>query len=99
MAAAVAATVRDPGTPALTRHPGTDPAPPALTRPPPASYPPSSRRYRDLHTFELQAPTRLIEWARGDRECELGSAEGSRGTGLQPGGLRSLWPAGGEKEA
>ncbi|NWS09740.1 WDR73 protein, partial [Pachyramphus minor] len=23
--------------------------------------------YRDLHTFELQAPTRVIEWARGSR--------------------------------
>nr|XP_014122638.1 WD repeat-containing protein 73 isoform X1 [Zonotrichia albicollis] len=32
----------------------------------------SLRLYRDLHTFELQAPTRLIEWARGDRVCVAG---------------------------
>ncbi|NXF13551.1 WDR73 protein, partial [Smithornis capensis] len=28
--------------------------------------------YRDLHAFELQAPTRLIEWARGNRVCVAG---------------------------
>ncbi|NXK28638.1 WDR73 protein, partial [Arenaria interpres] len=28
--------------------------------------------YGDLHTFELQAPTRLIEWARGNRVCVAG---------------------------
>ncbi|NXQ23593.1 WDR73 protein, partial [Alaudala cheleensis] len=28
--------------------------------------------YRDLHTFELQAPTRLIEWTRGNRVCVAG---------------------------
>ncbi|NXP17082.1 WDR73 protein, partial [Scytalopus superciliaris] len=28
--------------------------------------------YRELHTFELQAPTRLIEWARGSRVCVAG---------------------------
>ncbi|XP_066196730.1 WD repeat-containing protein 73 isoform X2 [Sylvia atricapilla] len=32
----------------------------------------SLRLYRDLHTFELQAPTRLIEWARGSRVCVAG---------------------------
>ncbi|KAM7065724.1 PREDICTED: WD repeat-containing protein 73 isoform X2 [Sturnus vulgaris] len=32
----------------------------------------SLRLYRDLHTFELQAPTRLIEWARGNRVCVAG---------------------------
>ncbi|OWK62732.1 WD repeat-containing protein 73 [Lonchura striata] len=32
----------------------------------------SLQLYRDLHTFELQAPTRLIEWARGDRVCVAG---------------------------
>ncbi|NXW66444.1 WDR73 protein, partial [Eurystomus gularis] len=28
--------------------------------------------YRDLHAFELQAPTRLIEWAPGNRICVAG---------------------------
>ncbi|NWR89713.1 WDR73 protein, partial [Furnarius figulus] len=28
--------------------------------------------YRELHTFELQAPTRLIEWAHGSRVCVAG---------------------------
>lgn len=51
--------------------PGTATAPP-----PPPSHPSSPRRYRDLHTFELQAPTRLIEWARGNRECGAGKAPG-----------------------
>ncbi|XP_014815027.1 PREDICTED: WD repeat-containing protein 73 isoform X3 [Calidris pugnax] len=32
----------------------------------------SLRLYGDLHTFELQAPTRLIEWARGNRVCVAG---------------------------
>ncbi|XP_031953802.1 WD repeat-containing protein 73 isoform X1 [Corvus moneduloides] len=32
----------------------------------------SLRLYRDLHTFELQAPTRIIEWARGSRVCVAG---------------------------
>ncbi|XP_032535083.1 WD repeat-containing protein 73 isoform X1 [Chiroxiphia lanceolata] len=32
----------------------------------------SLRLYRDLHTFELQAPTRVIEWARGSRVCVAG---------------------------
>ncbi|XP_039913047.1 WD repeat-containing protein 73 isoform X2 [Hirundo rustica] len=32
----------------------------------------SLRLYRDLHTFELQAPTRLIEWACGNRVCVAG---------------------------
>ncbi|XP_053790039.1 WD repeat-containing protein 73 isoform X2 [Vidua chalybeata] len=32
----------------------------------------SLRLYRDLHTFELQAPTRLIEWARGNHVCVAG---------------------------
>ncbi|XP_051464724.1 WD repeat-containing protein 73 [Apus apus] len=32
----------------------------------------SLRLYQDLHTFELQAPTRLIEWARGNRVCVAG---------------------------
>ncbi|XP_023799960.1 WD repeat-containing protein 73 isoform X1 [Cyanistes caeruleus] len=32
----------------------------------------SLRLYRDLHTFELQAPTRLIEWAPGNRVCVAG---------------------------
>ncbi|NXM76662.1 WDR73 protein, partial [Serilophus lunatus] len=31
--------------------------------------------YRDLHTFELQAPTRVIEWARGSRVCVAGYGE------------------------
>ncbi|KAM9263218.1 integrator complex assembly factor WDR73 [Cariama cristata] len=32
----------------------------------------SLRLYEDLHTFELQAPTRVIEWARGNRVCVAG---------------------------
>ncbi|XP_074672686.1 integrator complex assembly factor WDR73 isoform X2 [Strix aluco] len=32
----------------------------------------SLRLYQDLHTFELQAPTRVIEWARGNRVCVAG---------------------------
>ncbi|XP_071421182.1 WD repeat-containing protein 73 [Pithys albifrons albifrons] len=32
----------------------------------------SLRLYRELHTFELQAPTRVIEWARGSRVCVAG---------------------------
>ncbi|KAM9389135.1 integrator complex assembly factor WDR73 [Phaethornis superciliosus] len=32
----------------------------------------SLRLYRDLHSFELQAPTRLIEWAPGNRVCVAG---------------------------
>lgn len=78
--------------PPVPRHP-------ALARAPPTSYLPSPRRYRDLHTFELQAPTRLIEWARGSRECEAGSAEGRRGTELGSVGEGWLCLAGGKKEA
>lgn len=88
MAAAVAATVRDPRTPGTRHRPG-----------PAGLIPASPRRYRDLHTFELQAPTRLIEWARGDRECEARSAEGRRGSGLGSGGAGWLCPAGGKEEA
>ncbi|XP_064361330.1 WD repeat-containing protein 73 isoform X2 [Dromaius novaehollandiae] len=32
----------------------------------------SLRLYEALHTFELQAPTRVIEWARGSRVCVAG---------------------------
>ncbi|KAK2524726.1 Wdr73 isoform A [Columba livia] len=32
----------------------------------------SLRMYEELHTFELQAPTRVIEWARGNRVCVAG---------------------------
>lgn len=32
----------------------------------------SLRLYEDLHTFELQAPTRLLEWAPGNRVCVAG---------------------------
>lgn len=70
MAAAVAATVRDPRTPGTRHRPG-----------PAGLIPASPRRYRDLHTFELQAPTRLIEWARGDRECEAGMLRGGEAAG------------------
>lgn len=76
-----------------------EPRRPAPSRSPPASHPPSPRRYRDLHTFELQAPTRLIEWARGNRECEAGSAEGRRGARLESGGEGCRWLAGGKEEA
>nr|XP_038028552.1 WD repeat-containing protein 73 [Anas platyrhynchos] len=33
----------------------------------------SLRLYEDLHTFELQAPTRVIEWALGNRVCVAGT--------------------------
>ncbi|XP_062434574.1 WD repeat-containing protein 73 [Rhea pennata] len=32
----------------------------------------SLRLYEALHTFELQTPTRVIEWARGSRVCVAG---------------------------
>ncbi|KAM6226154.1 integrator complex assembly factor WDR73, partial [Porphyrio hochstetteri] len=39
--------------------------------------------YRDLHTFELQAPTRVIEWAQGNRVCVAGYGQSSGNEILQ----------------
>ncbi|NXT20487.1 WDR73 protein, partial [Syrrhaptes paradoxus] len=39
--------------------------------------------YRLLHTFELQAPTRLIEWAPGNRVCVAGYGQSGRNEILQ----------------
>ncbi|NWZ27142.1 WDR73 protein, partial [Asarcornis scutulata] len=39
--------------------------------------------YEDLHTFELQAPTRVIEWALGNRVCVAGYGSSDRNEILQ----------------
>ena len=57
MVAAIPAPVSDPAL-------GPSASPPPDFSPPP----PSPRRYEALHAFELQAPTRVIEWALGKRE-------------------------------
>uniref|UniRef100_A0A8B9P8N4 WD repeat domain 73 n=1 Tax=Apteryx owenii TaxID=8824 RepID=A0A8B9P8N4_APTOW len=43
----------------------------------------SLRLYEALHTFELQAPTRVIEWARGSRVCVAGYGHSGRNEILQ----------------
>ncbi|KAM9205836.1 integrator complex assembly factor WDR73 [Mergus octosetaceus] len=43
----------------------------------------SLRLYEALHTFELQAPTRVIEWALGNRVCVAGYGSSDRNEILQ----------------
>ncbi|XP_066065007.1 WD repeat-containing protein 73 isoform X2 [Chamaea fasciata] len=43
----------------------------------------SLRLYRDLHTFELQAPTRIIEWTCGNHVCVAGYGQSDRNEILQ----------------
>ncbi|NXI36610.1 WDR73 protein, partial [Galbula dea] len=49
--------------------------------------------YEELHAFELQAPTRLIEWAPGNRLAQAG--QGSGGVPI-PGGVGKPWSCGAE---